>query len=84
MAKILKEFELDKTAETLLREYGVRKATLYKWRHRYGGMEASKLKRIEQLEEENSKLKRMYTDLDLEMDMANYIIEKSSKALQET
>jgi putative transposase len=47
-------------------------------------MEASKLKRIEQLEEENSKLKRMYTDLDLEMDMANYIIEKSSKALQET
>jgi len=76
IAKILKEFELGKTAETLSREYGVSKATLYKWRQRYGGMEASELKRIKQLEEENSKLKRMYADLALELDMAKYIIEK--------
>lgn len=76
IAKILKEFELGKTAETLSREYRVSKATLYKWRQRYGGMEASELKRIKQLEEENSKLKRMYADLALELDMAKYIIEK--------
>ena len=76
IAKILKEFELGKTAEALSREYGVSKATLYKWRQRYGGMEASELKRIKQLEEENSKLKRMYADLALELDMAKYIIEK--------
>lgn len=76
IAKILKEFELGKTAETLSREYGVSKATLYKWRQRYGGMETSELKRIKQLEEENSKLKRMYADLALELDMAKYIIEK--------
>jgi putative transposase len=76
IAKILKEFELGKDAETLTREYGVSKATVYKWRERYGGMEASELKRIKQLEEENAKLKRMYADLALELDMAKYIIEK--------
>ena len=76
IANILKEFELGKDAETLSREYGVSKATLYKWRQRYGGMEASELKRIKQLEEENTKLKRMYADLALELDMAKYIIEK--------
>jgi putative transposase len=76
IAKILKEFELGKDAETLSREYGVSKATFYKWRQRYGCMEASELKRIKQLEEENTKLKRMYADLALELDMAKYIIEK--------
>ena len=76
IAKILKEFELGKDAETLSREYGVSKATFYKWRQRYGGLEASELKRIKQLEEENSKLKRMYADLAIELDMAKYIIEK--------
>lgn len=76
IVKILKEFELGKDAETLTREYGVSKATVYKWRERYGGMEASELKRIKQLEVENAKLKRMYADLALELDMAKYIIEK--------
>lgn len=76
IAKILKEFELGKDAETLSREYGVSRATFYKWRQRFGGLEASELKRIKQLEEENSKLKRMYADLAIELDMAKYIIEK--------
>jgi putative transposase len=76
IAKILKEFDLGKDLETLLREYGVSKATFYKWRQRYGGMEASELKKVKRLEEENAKLKRMYADLALELDMAKYIIEK--------
>ncbi len=76
IAKILKEFELGKDVETLSREHGVSKATFYKWRQRYGGMEASELKKVKQLEEENAKLKRMYADLALELDMAKYIIEK--------
>mgnify|MGYP001302794445 FL=1 len=76
IAKILKEFELGKDVETLSREHGISKATFYKWRQRYGGMEASELKKVKQLEEENAKLKRMYADLALELDMAKYIIEK--------
>ena len=76
IAKILKEFDLGKDVETISREYGVSKASFYKWRQRYGGMEASELKKVKKLEEENAKLKRMYTELALELDMAKYIIEK--------
>ncbi|KHJ36794.1 transposase [Pedobacter glucosidilyticus] len=76
VSRILKEFDQGKDIHTIVREYGVSKATFYKWRQRYGGMEASELKRVKQLEEENSKLKRMYADLALELDMAKYIIEK--------
>lgn len=76
IAKILKEFESGKDVDAISREHGVSKATFYKWRQRYGGMEASELKRVKALEEENAKLKRMYADLALELDMAKYIIEK--------
>lgn len=76
IANILKEFEQGKSAEEIHREYGVSKATFYKWRERYGGMEASELKRIKDLEEENARLKRMYANLAMELDTAKYIIEK--------
>ena len=59
-----------------IREHGISKATFYKWRQRYGGMEASELKRVKQLEEENAKLKRMYADLAIELDMAKYIADR--------
>ena len=76
VSKILEEFDQGKDIHSIVRDYGVSKATFYKWRQRYGGMEASELKRVKQLEEENAKLKRMYADLALELDMAKYIIEK--------
>jgi putative transposase len=76
IANILKEFDSGKTAESIQREHGVSKASLYKWRQRYGGMEASELKRIKELEEENSRLKRMYANVAMELDVAKYIIEK--------
>lgn len=76
IAGILKEFDNGKSAEEITREHGVSKASLYKWRQRYGGMEASELKRIKELEEENTRLKRMYTNLAMELDIAKYIIEK--------
>ena len=43
---------------------------------KYGGLEATELKRIKELEEENARLKRMYTNLAMELDVAKYIIEK--------
>ena len=76
IAGILKEFDNGKTAEEITRAHGVSKASLYKWRQRYGGMEASELKRIKELEEENSRLKRMYANVAMELDVAKYIIEK--------
>lgn len=76
IAGILKEFEQGKSVEEITREYGISRATLYKWKQKYGGMEASELKRIKELEEENSRLKRMYANLAMELDVAKYIIEK--------
>jgi putative transposase len=76
IAGILKEFDNGKSAEEINRDHGVSKASLYKWRQRYGGMEASELKRIKDLEEENARLKRMYANIAMELDVAKYIIEK--------
>jgi len=76
IASILKEFELGKTAVEISRDHGVSQAAFYKWRSRYGGMEASDLKKLKVLEEENSKLKRMYANLALDLEAAKYIIEK--------
>ena len=55
IANILKEFDNGKTAEGITCDHGVSKASLYKWRQRYGGMEATQLKRIKELEEENAR-----------------------------
>lgn len=76
IANILKEFDNGKSAEEINREHGVSKASLYKWRQRYGGMEATELKRIKELEEENARLKKMYANLAMELDVAKYLIEK--------
>jgi putative transposase len=75
-ARILKEFDQGKSVEQISREYGVSRAAFYKWRQRYGGLEASELKRLKELEEENSKLKRMYANLALELEAAKWVIEK--------
>ena len=76
IAGVLKEFASGRSAEELARENNISTATLYKWRHKYNGMEASELKRVKELEEENARLKRMYANLAMELDVAKYIIEK--------
>jgi len=76
IARVLKEFEGGKSMQELIKEYGVSQATLYKWRQRYGGLDASELKRLKELEEENRRLKMMYTELALDLKVAKEIIEK--------
>jgi putative transposase len=76
IAKILKEFDNGKSASLISREHGVSQAAFYKWRERYGGMSASELKRLKELEEENRKLKHMYAELALDLKVAKEIIEK--------
>lgn len=63
---ILKEAEAGKAVADICREHGISNATYYAWKSKYGGMDASELKRIRQLEEENGRLKKMYADLALE------------------
>jgi len=76
IVKILKEFSEGKRVQDVCRSYGISQGTLYNWRSRYGGMEASELKRIKALEAENTKLKRMYAELALDHEMAREIISK--------
>jgi putative transposase len=76
IAQVLKEYSNGKSVEELIREYGVSKVTIYNWRKKYGGMDAGEMKRMKELEEENHRLKRMYANLAMELDVAKYIIEK--------
>lgn len=59
---ILKEHQAGLSAAELCRRHGIRDATFYKWRSRFGGMEVSDAKRLRALEEENGKLKRLLAD----------------------
>ncbi len=56
---ILKEHQAGATAADLCRKHGVSDATFYKWRSKYGGMEASDAKKLKALEAENAKLKKL-------------------------
>ncbi len=76
VAKILKEFETDKSVEQISRDYGISSSTFYKWRSKYAGMDGKELKRLKELEQENIKLKQMYASLALDHQMAKEIIEK--------
>jgi len=73
---ILKEFESGKSVTEITRDHGVSQATFYKWRQRYGGLDASELKRMKELEDENRRLKMMYTEIALDLKIAREIIEK--------
>lgn len=66
IVRILKEVEGGRTVKEVCREYGFSDATYYNWKAKYGGMEASDIKRLRELEEENRRLKQMYADLSLE------------------
>ena len=63
---ILKEADAGMLIKDVCRKHGISEATYYHWKSKYGGMEASDLKRMKELEVELSQLKRMYADLALE------------------
>jgi len=63
---ILKQQESGVKVAEICRGHGISAATFYKWRSRYGGMDASMLKRVKELETENARLKKMYADAQLE------------------
>jgi len=66
----LKEFDQGKTVGQITREHGFSRAAFYKWRQLYGGLKPTELKRLKELEEGNTKLKRMYANLALDLEAA--------------
>jgi putative transposase len=76
IVKALKEYEGGRSLDDLSRELGVSKATLYNWKSKYGGMESTDVKRLKDLEEENSRLKILYADLSLDHSILKDVISK--------
>ena len=76
IVKALKELEGGRSADDLSREMDISKATLYRWKSKYGGMESSDVKRLKDLEEENARLKRMYAELSLDHTILKDVISK--------
>jgi putative transposase len=76
IVNILKEAEAGIAVEELSRKHGFSKSTFYKWKAKYSGMDASALKRLKELEEENQRLKQMYADLSLEHQVLKDIVQK--------
>jgi putative transposase len=62
----LKEADAGMAVRELCRRHGISPATYYQWKSKYGGLEASDLKRMKELEQENSRLKRLYAEVSLE------------------
>ena len=59
---ILKQAEGGSPVPELCREHGISNATFYKWRSKFGGIDASLMARMKELEEENRRLKKMYAE----------------------
>lgn len=66
---ILKQAEAGTPVPELCREHGMSNASFYKWRAKYGGMDASLMTRMKELEAENVRLKKMYADVQLQNDV---------------
>ena len=66
IVSILKQGDAGMPVKDLCRQTGISTATYYQWKSKYGGMEASDLRRTKELEAENAKLKRMYAELALD------------------
>ncbi len=76
IAEILKEAEAGLAVAEVARKHGVSAATFYQWRSKYGGMSVSDMQRLRELEQENSRLKRMYENLSLEHELMKEVIAK--------
>ena len=76
IVSILKEADAGIPVKDICRKHGISEPTYYNWKSKYGGMEASDLKRMKEMEAELSRLKRMYADLALENHALKDLIEK--------
>ena len=74
--QILKEAEAGVPVAEVCRKHGMSNATFYSWRSKYGGMDASSMKRLKELEEENARLKKMYAEEKLKAEIIAEAIEK--------
>ncbi len=77
----MKQAEAGTPVSALCREHGMSSASFYKWRSKYGGMDASMMTRMKELEAENTRLKKMYADVQLQNDVIKEAMLKTGKAI---
>ena len=73
---LLKQAEAGASAPNLCREHGMSSATFYKWRAKYGGMDASMVSRMKELEDETRRLKKMVAEVPLQADVLKEVTQK--------
>lgn len=73
---VLKEYEQGEKVVNIARKHGISEKTFYRWKSKYGGMDLKELKRIKELEKENSELKKMYAEMALVNKALKDLIEK--------
>lgn len=69
IVRILKEAEGELAARDICRKHNIAEATFYRWKAKYGGMEVSEVKRLKELERENTELKKMVAEQALDIRM---------------
>jgi putative transposase len=73
---VLKQAEAGSPVPELCREYGISSATFYKWRSKFGGIDASLMARLKELEDENRRLKKMYAEERLKAEIVQEALQK--------
>ena len=73
---ILKQNEAGLKVPDLCREHGISSATFYKWRSKYGGMDAPMISRLKELEAENARLKKMYAESKMDSELLREVMQK--------
>ena len=76
IVNILQQYGQGKKVAELCREHGISEQTIYNWKAKYGGMDVNELKRVKELEDENSRLKRIVADMTLQIDAFKHVYEK--------
>lgn len=78
IAFALKQAEYGTSVDEITRKMGISDATFYNWKKKYSGLGISELRKLRQLEEENSKLKQLVADLSLDKKMLQDILSKKT------
>lgn len=73
---VLKQAEAGTPVPELCRTHGISSATFYKWRSKFGGMDASMMSRLKELEDENRRLKKMYAEAQMSADILKEALTK--------
>ncbi len=73
---ILREQEAGGAVKEIIRRHGISEQSFYRWKAKYGGMDVNQLRRLQQLEDENRRLKQLVADLTLDKHMLQEVIRK--------